>query len=251
MVNLSIISSSSSGNGYVLRSDNEILLIEAGTSFFEVEKSCNFETNIIKGCLITHEHKDHSKYALKYVYRGINVYSSEGTLVSLGIKDMFGVVALNAKQPLHIGGFKVMAFDVKHDAAQPFGYLINHKDCGNILFLTDTYYSKYVFKNINIAIVEANYIEDIINEKYYSGELPKFRYDRVKTSHMGLKTCKDLLRANDLSNCRDIVLIHLSNHHSDANRIKKEISEEFNKRTWIADNGLNIDITNYDTAIHF
>ena len=53
---LKIISSGSSGNGYAIMNDNEILLIEAGVSVAEIKKAIDFKTSKIVGCLISHEH---------------------------------------------------------------------------------------------------------------------------------------------------------------------------------------------------
>lgn len=48
--------SGSSGNGYALISDDEILLIECGVPAMEMLKSINYQTSKVAGCLISHEH---------------------------------------------------------------------------------------------------------------------------------------------------------------------------------------------------
>ena len=53
---LKIIGSSSSGNSYVLENDNEILIIEAGIKFSDVQKAIDFRVDKIRGVLISHEH---------------------------------------------------------------------------------------------------------------------------------------------------------------------------------------------------
>lgn len=53
---LKCIASGSSGNSYVLISDKEILLIEAGVRLMEVKKYINFQVSKIVGCIISHEH---------------------------------------------------------------------------------------------------------------------------------------------------------------------------------------------------
>ena len=49
---LKIISSGSSGNGYAIMNDNEILLIEAGISVSDIKKAIDFKTSKIVDCLI-------------------------------------------------------------------------------------------------------------------------------------------------------------------------------------------------------
>lgn len=48
--------SSSSGNGYALISDNEILLIECGVQAKEMLRAIDYQTSKVAGCLISHEH---------------------------------------------------------------------------------------------------------------------------------------------------------------------------------------------------
>lgn len=50
------IGSGSSGNGYALISDNEILLIECGVSKKEMLHAIDYQTGKVAGCLISHEH---------------------------------------------------------------------------------------------------------------------------------------------------------------------------------------------------
>lgn len=53
---LKCIASGSSGNSYVLISDEEILLMEAGVRLLEVKKFIDFQISKVVGCVITHEH---------------------------------------------------------------------------------------------------------------------------------------------------------------------------------------------------
>ena len=140
-----------------------------------------------------------------------------------------------------MGAYKIKAFDTKHDVKDPLGFLINHPESGNILFLTDSYYCEYTFKDLNNIIVEANYCQTILDRRLASGTNPKFLRDRVIESHMSLSTCKELLQANDLSHVNNIVLIHLSDGNSDAKRFKKEVQEATGKTVHVADAGMVID----------
>lgn len=48
--------SGSSGNNYVLASEGEILLLEAGTKSKDMLKSIDYKVGDVAGCLISHEH---------------------------------------------------------------------------------------------------------------------------------------------------------------------------------------------------
>ncbi|WP_218163969.1 hypothetical protein [Chitinophaga sancti] len=54
---------------------------------------------------------------------------------------------------------------------------------------------------------------------------------------MNLKTCKELLAANDLSKVNNIVLIHLSDSNSNQFQFRKEIRELTGKTVHIAERG--------------
>jgi Cft2 family RNA processing exonuclease len=53
---LSCCGSGSSGNSYILESDNEILILDAGISPKTVLPSINFQISKISGVLVTHSH---------------------------------------------------------------------------------------------------------------------------------------------------------------------------------------------------
>ena len=56
---LKVLGSSSSGNCYILESDTEALIIEAGLPFMEVKKALNFNVRKIVGVVVSHSHGDH------------------------------------------------------------------------------------------------------------------------------------------------------------------------------------------------
>ena len=143
--------------------------------------------------------------------------------------------------PFQCGGFKILAFDVRHDAAQPVGFLIQHNETGKILFITDSFYSPGRFSGLNNILIEANYSQQIIDEKVEAGVSPEFLRNRVFKSHMSIETCKGVLAANDLSAVTNIVLIHLSDNNSNADQFKKEVTAQTGKQVHIADAGMIID----------
>ena len=53
---LKITGSGSSGNNYILESESEILLIEAGISLKKVKQAINFNINKVVGMIFSHAH---------------------------------------------------------------------------------------------------------------------------------------------------------------------------------------------------
>jgi phosphoribosyl 1,2-cyclic phosphodiesterase len=237
---LKVIGTGSSGNAYILSNGDEALLIEAGVNIKEIKQALYFDFSKVVGCLITHEHMDHCKSANEVMRLGVNVYSGAKTHQSINGDVVHRALPISSRQTIKIGNFKVMAFDVKHDAAEPLGFLIEHKDCGKVLFLTDTYYCKYTFPGLNNIIIEANYSKEIIDKKFGPDSDKEFLRNRILKSHFSLANCKDILSANDLSQVNNIVLIHLSDSNSDEKQFKKEIHELTNKNVIVASNGMDI-----------
>ncbi|WP_138481673.1 MBL fold metallo-hydrolase [Dyadobacter bucti] len=240
---LTVINSGSSGNCYLLESSTgEILMVECGVRFQQVLQAVGFKVNKIVGCALTHNHKDHSKAVHEVLSSGIKVAASDGTLNAEGVRVHHNAVSFNSNRNMVcFGEFSIKAFDVNHDAAEPLGFLIRHKELGTMLFLTDTYYCQYTFPGLTNIMIEANYCEQILRDKVAAGVSPKFLRDRVIQSHMSLRTCKELLQANDLSKVNNIVLIHLSDSNSHAGRFEKEVQEMTGKKTYVAIPGLVIE----------
>jgi len=239
---LRILGSNSQGNCYILENDKETLIIECGVRFDVLQRGLRFNLSKVSGCLISHEHGDHCKAVKDMISKGISVYASAGTFRGMGVDTKHHrAVIIEAGKEFNVGNFRVIPFDVKHDAQQPFGFLINHSETGTILFVTDTYYVEKRFRGLNNIIVECNYSQEILDAKLKAGSTPDFLRNRIFKSHMNLDTCKELLRANDLSAVNNIVLIHLSDSNSNAKQFEQEITACTGKKVYVAQAGMVIE----------
>jgi phosphoribosyl 1,2-cyclic phosphodiesterase len=239
---LTVINSGSVGNCYLFEAKDSTLIVECGVPFKEIKKALDFNLNKVAGAIVTHEHKDHSKSVTDTLAAGINVWASNGTHKAIGSTDHHRSRIINNTETFHVGDFKILPFDVKHDCAKPLGFLIHHPECGNTLFITDSYYVGYTFNNLNNIIVEANYCWDIIREKMEAGNLNGFVRDRVVQSHMNIDTTLALLAANNLKAVNNIVLIHLSDSNSDAIKFKQRVTNATGKTVHVAKKGLQIEL---------
>lgn len=241
---LHIIGSNSSGNGYLLEDEmaTEALLLECGVGMREIKRAIGFNVRKVSGCLLTHEHGDHSRAAKEVLEAGIDLWASPGTHMALHTEGHHRARFLHADNLFTVGSFKVKPFEVHHDAAAPLGFLIHHRETGVVLFLTDSYYSSYKFEGLplNNLIIEANYDAAVLDRKMGDGESPRFLRDRVVESHMSLETCKGILVANDLREVHHIVLIHLSDRNADEERFAAEIRELTGTTVTVARPGVTI-----------
>ena len=237
---LKIINSGSVGNCYVLENDTCALIIECGVRFDFIKQAINFNLSKVAGVLISHEHGDHCKSAKEVAAAGINIYCSKGTAEAMNVAP-HRVKAIEANSKWLIGEFSVIPFDVKHDAAQPFGFLINHPECGTVLFITDTYYVEHTFKGVNNIIIEANYCQKIVDKRLAENNIHVALRNRVLESHMSIDTCLALLAVNDLTSVNNIVLIHLSDGNSNSADFKRRVQEQTGKTVTVAGKNMEID----------
>lgn len=239
---LRAISSSSSGNCYLLRSETtgEVLAIEAGVKFDKVKQAVGFDLSPIVGCIVSHEHGDHAKAVFDFMSCFIPCYMSEGTADALPClpQQHIELRILKPMQRVRIGSFEVMPFPVQHDAREPFGYLIRHEECGTVVFATDTYYLKYKFQGVSNWLIECNYRADILQKNFEKGLIDPKRRDRTLKSHMSYETCLQTLMANDLSRTNNIVLIHLSSDNSNEREFVSGLREATGKNVVAARSGL-------------
>lgn len=238
---LTVLSSGSHGNCYELKSETSSLLLEAGLPIATISKAVSFTG--LQACLVTHEHKDHAKSALDIARRGIHVITSPGTARIMKLMHPF-VYTMKAGQTMRVGDWDIIAFDTRHDAEEPLGFLIRYRPTGETLvYATDTYYLRYRFPGTHYWIVECNYIDEILQEQLEDGCLPEQpMVTRLRKSHMSLSRLIDALKANDLSKTRKIVLVHLSESRSDERVMVEEIQKATGKPTVAATDGEIIEL---------
>jgi len=235
---LKVVSSGSIGNAYIMYNDQEALLIECGVKFKDIKQALKFDLTKVVGCIVSHSHKDHCFGAKDLVNAGIDLYSLPETSETFGFKS-HRLKAIDPSKSFTIGSFKVKAFPLNHDVPC-VGFMIEHEETGRFCFITDTYFCEYKIPGMHNVIIEANYCQSILDQKVAAGATPDFLRNRVLRSHMSLATCKGFLQANDLKSVNNIVLIHLSDSNSHAERFKTEVAELTAKNVHIASKGLDI-----------
>jgi phosphoribosyl 1,2-cyclic phosphodiesterase len=224
-MDIKILASSSAGNAYRISDGRTSLLLDAGIPIKAIQVGCEFKVTQMDGCFVSHSHKDHSKAAKDLARLGVDIYTSQGTIEACGLSG-HRIHAVKALQELTIGTFKVLPFDVQHDAPEPLGFLFTSVETGEkLLYFTDTYYIKYKFQGLTHIMAECNYDAETLQRSVDAGYIPIELVPRLVKSHMSLEHFLDLLKANDLSKVRQIYLLHLSNNNSDEKRFKEEVQK--------------------------
>lgn len=225
---LTVLASGSSGNGYLLEARHSALLIECGVKPEVLMRMTAVPMSWISGALVTHEHQDHAGFVDRYAALGIRIFASEGTIKAIkGIVPEYQASVLKAMQVRYIGDWKVMPFDVRHDAAEPLGFVVEHPEAGRILFVTDTAYCPYDFRVLGLdhILVEANYDDAILDGNVANGTVEEARAARTRRNHMSLRAACELVKADQTAELKNVVLIHLSRQNADAAQFARKAEE--------------------------
>lgn len=232
---LVVIGSSSKGNGYVLNGASEALCIEAGTKLIETKKVLGFDLQKVRGCIVTHQHNDHSRYAKEYADAGIRVLALPDVLEAKGITR--NAMAITLGNAYKLGGFVVTPFAVQHDVPC-VGYLIKHSECGKVVFITDTYACNYRFSGVNNYLLEANYSDEILEANIAAGRVSGGMRDRLLTSHFEIGNSIRYLLTSDRTPLQKVVLIHLSDGNSNEAQFVQQVREAIGKPVYAAKGGM-------------
>jgi len=218
------LASSSKGNAYIVQDDGvPPLLLEPGLPIKELrDKLREYGVDLpdLAGCLVSHEHGDHSKAVKDLLKVGVDCWMSEKTAQALGVLSHHRTH--HNFESLKISGWSIIMFNLEHDAVEPKGFLIGHRS-ERLLFIPDTAYVENRFQGITVIAVECNNISEILNKNVQQGYIPAVVGKRVRRNHMSLENLIVMLKANDLSQCRAIYLMHLSDGNSDERRMIQEI----------------------------
>lgn len=241
IINLIVCNSGSDGNTYLLNSDTDCVVLDCGVNFKTVMKTLDFNISKIRFALCTHVHADHMKYVKDYLDKGFKV------LMPQQAKERFEnnilAIPVEPMKKINICGFNITPFKVPHDEdVTCFAYIIEHEDFGKLLYMTDCMYCKYSLRklNINHFLCECNYIKELANKNYEKG-----LRDRVLKTHMELETVKEFIKANATDSLQNVILCHLSEQNSDAERMVAEIQKVVPwANVCVAESGLEIFLVN-------
>jgi phosphoribosyl 1,2-cyclic phosphodiesterase len=233
MIGIKINGSSSSGNNYVLTDGDSSIMLEAGIS---PKKLANKGVKLteIEALLVTHEHGDHTKYASDLLLSGsFDLWASHGTLEAIGLDRRCHALRDHVQQK--IGDWLILPFSTVHDdltsrVREPLGFFIQSPSGERIVFATDTNRINAVFPKVNYWLVECNHTVELVREC----KRPKSVQDRILKTHMSFDSLKTYFEKVDLTNTKEIILLHLSGENSEPKRYKQELEELTGKKVTIA-----------------
>lgn len=232
-MDIKVLASGSSGNAYIIGDGQTTLLLDAGIPLKALQVGSGFTLRRMAGAFITHAHQDHSKAAAPLARLGMDIYTSQGTIDACGLTG-HRIHPVKALEELQVGTFKVLPFDVEHDAPEPLGFLFTSRTTGEkLLYFTDTYFVRYRFQGLTHIMAECNYSEEGVRRSVEAGYVPLDLVPRLIRSHMSLEHLLEMLKANDLHQLRQIYLLHLSENNSEEDRFREEIQRQTGAEVYV------------------
>ena len=236
MAALEVLASSSAGCCYLLTEGVAPLLIECGLPIKQIQESMwrrGITLSALAGCVISHAHGDHCRGASDLLIAGVDCYASEDTWKTLFIQG-HRARPLLPHYSIDIGSWEVKPFEAVHDCKGTLGFVITSEAGDRWLYLTDSAYSHYRFGGLTGIAVEANFSSELLRSNARSGEVHAERYKRTLRTHMSIERLIDMLRSNDLSKCREIHLLHLSDANSDEAHFAEQVRAATGVPTYVA-----------------
>lgn len=233
MIDVKVLASSSGGNCYHISDGSTPLLIDCGLRYQRIQQGIGFGISRLGGCLVTHEHKDHSRSVQQLMKAGIDCYMTAGTAEMLKVRG-HRLHIVKARVQFRIGAWTILPFETQHDAREPIGFLLGNEAGDKLLYATDTYYLRYRFKGLTHLMIECNYSSELLRRNVDAGLVDAIVARRVIKSHFSLEHLLEFLTANDLSQVECIWLLHLSDNNSDESYFKTKVMEATGKPVVVA-----------------
>ena len=148
--------SGSSGNSFLIQSDETKILVDAGVSckkIVEALASLNITIEEIDGIFVTHEHTDHTQsigtISKKY---GTNIFANKKTWKAMPeqVKKIpnNNMYDFSNNENFKFKDLEILPFSIPHDAANPCGFSIS-KNSTKISITTDIgHMDNYVLSNL-------------------------------------------------------------------------------------------------------
>lgn len=255
MISLTILSTGSDGNSYILTTDNPVdptiprsIMVDCGVS--NTVKKCTelgVDINDIYAICITHAHSDHVS-SIKPLTNKMScaplICGSEGELHSMRIAKHLPQSHLeslfqfeegkNVSEMMRIGNFAVVALRADHDTDEPVHYFVSDGStavfvsCDNCK-ITDEILG--YMRESNCVLLEANYSRAALESDYIDGKEIGREYDLLLKNRIALKGHTSNDSARKIMEAlrgyvKHVVLIHPSKFYNSYNTMVKEIDPD-------------------------
>lgn len=226
-----ISTGSTKGNCYALQSSTgEIVLLDCGCNYKKILRGIDYQISNVEAVLLSHGHGDHTEAFKNIMNAGIQIYTNDETVEDMNIRTGELMKGVPETYPFRVGSFIATPFELPHTtydketkmliSCPNYGYLVQHEEMGNLLYMTDFEYCKkrFTVMKLNHLVIECNYCEELVDRS-------EANYSHRLKGHCSLSTCKQFIKQSLTESLRTVTLVHLSGDSSDARKIQREIQE--------------------------
>ena len=210
------LGSGSRGNCLYVESGTGSLLVDAGFSCRQLEKrlvSIGVDPKSVDAILLTHEHGDHSRGAVRFSHRNQSrVFATAGTLASRALAKLPDGTTVRSGVDFEAAGFRIEPFAVPHDASEPVGFTLEDADGFRVGVVADlgarTQLAWAKLRDLSVLVLETNHDLDMLR----GGPYPWVLKQRVASRHGHLSNRDAAAGLDELisDRLRAVVLYHLS-----------------------------------------
>jgi phosphoribosyl 1,2-cyclic phosphodiesterase len=246
--------SGSSGNCYLLYTESDGLMIDAGVGVRALKKyfrDYGLPQSQVRSLLITHDHADHIKcvgsishdlhlpvYATEQVHTGIDRNYCVTRKVSVADRRV-----LVPQQTVDIGEFRVTPFQVPHDSSDNVGYMIEEGNC-TFCIITDaghiTSDMAHYIERANYLVIEANHDREML----MAGPYPQHLKERITsgTGHLSNAACGEAIAQHMSEHLRHVWLCHLSEENNHPELARKTVEATLRSYGIVAGKDVQLDV---------
>ncbi len=215
LVRVQSLGSGSSGNAFLIEHGGVSLLLDCGIGIRTITRALKDRGRALAdldAVLITHEHIDHIRTLPSVLGPDTPVIASQGTFGATRISDEQWL-PITPSSPVQIGGASIWALSVRHDAAEPCGFMIE-LPTATISILTDLgSWQESLLEPLlasDLIVLEANHDAEMLGRGPYPAHLKR----RVSSAvgHLSNEECGGVLSevARTGHKTPEVWLAHLS-----------------------------------------
>jgi len=215
LVQVQSLGSGSSGNAFLIEHDEASFLLDCGVGIRTIRRAMSERQRAIgdlDAILVTHEHIDHIRSLPQVPGLDVPVIASQGTFGRTRIPDQRWL-PITPFTPVQVADATIWALAVRHDAAEPCGYMIQLPTV-TITILTDLgSWEEHLLEPLlasDLIVLEANHDVEMLRRGPYPMHLKR----RVASAvgHLSNDDCGAALAAVATRSSRtsEVWLAHLS-----------------------------------------
>jgi len=234
------LSSGSSGNCYLVRTDDTVLLIDAGISASRITQAlvlARTDPDEVNGILISHEHTDHIKGLQPIANRieDAQLFASKGTWEKADSIPRTRITvpderkeSLSPGDKFYVGDIEVSTVPLSHDGVESIGFILRSSS-GEVSIITDTGIFTDEMASLtadsDVFIIESNHDTEMLLRGSYPPALKRRILSEVGhlSNEAAAKAVLDVFALEKKQRC--VLLAHLSQENNTPIKAGKTVAD--------------------------